>query len=533
MVALPPPPSPSHTYFEMGLGLLSDLVGGPVCDDRGCRMAAVVSGERGVRAWVDGQEGPVYDQIERLQFSPGGKHVAYAASGEGWRWRLVLDGVEWGSYDAIGPVTFSDDGERVAFVAQKGRKHVVVVDGHEGPEYDDLREDIVFSPDGGRVAYVARKGRERIAVVDGQDGPAYDDIGTGSPVFSGDGSRVAYHARKDGKWLVVRDGEEGPCYDDILSLVLSHDGEHMAYSARRGHKQVAVIDGREGPRYDVISDLGLLAQGERTAYAALQGTSWRIVTDGQASSPYADAWIADCCFWTDHVAYAAQSRGKWAVYVDGRVTFPCDGIGRNSLVVGWDGQRTAYVARRGAKWFVVVNDEKGPAFDLIWCKTDWRYAARYAVFGERAARVVEARGQVLLQAQAVELDDYHGTRHRWLRHWEMDVTSTGPPVFSTEGKRWGYEARKGSKWVMVLDGQVGQGYDSIGFRTLTFSPDEQHAAYVAARDGRELVVLDGWEGPEYDRIAEHGPFFREDGTLEFLGWRGGQVYHVTVPTESI
>ena len=86
----------------------------------------------------------------------------------------------------------------MAYVAWKGDKLLVVVDGKEGPAYDEIGEgDPIFSPDGKRVAYVAWKGDKQLVVVDGEEGPAYDGIIRNGPTFCERGA-LEYLAQKDG-----------------------------------------------------------------------------------------------------------------------------------------------------------------------------------------------------------------------------------------------------------------------------------------------------------------------------------------------
>lgn len=49
----------------------------------------------------------------------------------------------------------------------------------------------------------------------------------------------------------------------------------------------------------------------------------------------------------------------------------------------------------------------------------------------------------------------------------------------------------------MVDGVEGKEYDGLGGGMLTFSPDSKRVAYWARRGDRWLVVLDGVEGPEY------------------------------------
>ena len=95
----------------------------------------------------------------------------------------------------------SKDGCHLAFVVGRDTKSLVVVDGQEEPEYDEVRKgSLLFSPDATRVAYVAKRNTKCFVVVDGKKGPEYDGIGIGSVLFSPDGKRMAYGAFTTTLW---------------------------------------------------------------------------------------------------------------------------------------------------------------------------------------------------------------------------------------------------------------------------------------------------------------------------------------------
>ena len=63
-----------------------------------------------------------------------------------------------------------------------------------------------------------------------------------------------------------------------------------------------------------------------------------------------------------------------------------------------------------------------------------------------------------------------------------------------------------------------------------FSSDGRRVAYAAKKAGKCLVVVDGQPGPEHDRVP-CGPVFRSDGVLEYLAVEeaaeGSVLYRVT------
>ena len=72
-------------------------------------------------------------------------------------------------------------------------------------------------------------------------------------------------------------------------------------------------------------------------------------------------------------------------------------------------------------------------------------------------------------------------------------------IFSPDVNRIAYPAKRGSKWVMVADGQAGPEYDDIALSGTVFSPDSKHLVYGARKGDKWFVVLDGKAGPESGR----------------------------------
>ena len=85
--------------------------------------------------------------------------------------------------------------------------------------------------------------------------------------------------------------------------------------------------------------------------------------------------------------------------------------------------------------------------------------------------------------------------------------SIGGLMFSPDGKRVAYAAKVGDKISVVIDGKEGRLYDHIdGF---TFSPDSKRVAYAARTGDKSVVIVDGEERKQYDSIG--GLMFSPDG----------------------
>ncbi len=122
---------------------------------------------------------------------------------------------------------------------------------------------------------------------------------------------------------------------------------------------------------------------------------------------------------------------------------------KDSLVVSPNGRRVAYVARAGARAFVVV---------------DGKEEKHYSAVGKEIPYVTAEGPEVL---------------------------HVGTPKFSPDSRRVAYVAREGKKWFVVVNGNEENPYDDVGGLTLIFSPDSRRVAYAASVAGKQFVVVDG------------------------------------------
>jgi hypothetical protein len=178
-------------------------------------------------------------------------------------------------------------------MAPKGSRQVVLIDGVEGPVFDEIPSTsvwtgwqgspgpIVLSPTGGHSAYVGRRGGDLIAVVDGkeavtlstpatQQGLSYSDPSGWNFFFSHDGAHLAYAAiAGPGSMVMVVDGVKSPAYHAFDLKQTALQGKRLVYVAQTTDmKWHAVVDGKAGPGYDVISSMSLTPDGAHYAFIA-------------------------------------------------------------------------------------------------------------------------------------------------------------------------------------------------------------------------------------------------------------------------
>jgi hypothetical protein len=240
---------------------------------------------------IDGEPGALYDKVHQPHLSPDGSRVAYAArSGE--REFVVVDGAEGPPYDEIDfshvqYVQFWGPGQSIVYAARRGAKRHVVSDGEEGPAYDSVR--FPWLPHArNRWAYVGERDGGVEVVLDGRPGPRFAARPKhGDPAFSPDERHFAYAVtpERGGKTLVVLDGRPQPAVGFVRSeLAFTQDGEHLVYSvtehADETGRVAIVVDGERGPWFDQIPDCCILAfvrRGPPFEYFARRGEAYYIV----------------------------------------------------------------------------------------------------------------------------------------------------------------------------------------------------------------------------------------------------------------
>lgn len=100
----------------------------------------------------------------------------------------------------------------------------------------------------------------------------------------------------------------------------------------------------------------------------------------------------------------------------------------------------------------------------------------------------------------------------------------GGPIFSPDGRKLAFAAKKDKTVSVVMNGKEGKSYGQI--QSLVFSPDSQKLAYVAREGEKRFVVLDEKEGMPYERIEIDGcsdPVFSPDSQkLAFIARKDGK-----------
>ena len=458
-----------------------------------------------------------------------------------------------------GPVAYmSEDGDHLAIVAAKGSRQVMVIDGVEGPVFDEIPlpfawnsmsayrnvgATIVFSSTGGHSAYVGRRGGDFIAVVDGKEAstlstPQTQQAAAGSDptgwtfMFSPDGSRLAYAALEAGGWVMVTDGVKSAAYRgfDLHQAVLN--GKRLIYVAQTAdQKWHAVVDGKPGPAFDQIGGLKVTTDGAHYAFIATRranaSMSQTVVVDG-VEGPV-EKNISDLEQAPDgRVSYMAMrpqtsAGGNPPHLIAGGLDLPWTTTFGTGVAAGpapqyhvaWspDGKRFACVQMNNPNpgVTVLVNGKAmGPTYrsanQLSWSPDGSRLA--YLAVAENGTYLV--------------IDGEESAGVNWVKEFQ----------WSSDGKHYAYSAGTSTGIVVMVDGK--EQSKSMGpISSLRFSPDGKHIAYGAQTtvSGYQPMV-DGALKPHYlgnfaTRVQGNLPvtspqfFFSPDGSR--LAYVGGKL----------
>jgi len=263
-------------------------------------------------------------------------------------------------------------------------------------------------------------------------------------VLSADGMRAAW--TENGNMVVV-DGKPQKTYAKVAGIVFSGDGKWLAYAASDGTKWFVVVGDRQEPPFPRVGPPIFSGDSKRLAYVALQDDGSRVVVVNR----------------TPGLA--------WDEIFEGRVVFSPEG------------DHTAYGARKGQQWHVVVDGQPGPAADFLGAATGIQFSADGGRVGYAAMQ---------------------GNR------WHLVVNGIDQPAYENVGDltlhpdedRFAYAALREGKWHVVVDRKEQKPYEAIGEGTLRYSRSGRHLAYAAQQGGRWLVVADGQEGKPYDAVAQ-------------------------------
>lgn len=195
-------------------------------------------------------EGREYDLVDKLTLSDDGKSLVYCVE-RGKERLIVFDGKEEplpdGRLRELPVIRPDRKGVGILFVTIDRRffLHQSFVNRKERGKIYDEAYGLTYA-NNGAYAYAARKGNNWFVVVNGAEGPAYEQVI--APLFNPDGKRIVYRAKKDGKRFVVVADSRGktirqhPAYDEVFDATFSADGNSVAYGVRDGKRLIWKVE---------------------------------------------------------------------------------------------------------------------------------------------------------------------------------------------------------------------------------------------------------------------------------------------------
>jgi hypothetical protein len=464
---------------------------------------------------IDGVEQPTYDIIKDrwpitgLMFGADGDktHVAYQVTVKD-KHSVVVNGRKLGAYASIkgglpGIWDFYFKGSYFAYRAKVGDRMVACrgdIDGRGRVRLKQSRQYLsvgsgspvwmggASNKNRGLFAFIAKDapGKERILTLPG-DKPitkkTWNFIARNMlQTSSAKKGEMVYVAGENKQWHVVVGDKEWPACQTLGRLLSSPSGKTWASTAKVDGKLVMMVNGVASQAYAEIQHAESLfpAGDERVVFAATTPTDSktpaRVIVDGKAGKAY------------------AQVRG-------------------DSILFSPDKTAMAYVAGDGNKNFLVVDGVEGAAFDGV---DDLRFSSK-SVSAYRARRGAE---------YFVVVGD-----KTWGPYADVKPRSL---VFSPDGKTaaWAVFGKDGN-WLVLANGKpIDSGCDRV-ISQLTFAPGTSVPAYVGRfiTAGKTAFALsfNGKFGREYRSIwmGDYGKLFvREDGSISYFAKSGALLYRV-------
>lgn len=361
---------------------------------------AAYSAEKDDKVYVvhNNRAGKLYDAVGAIALSPDGRRIAYGALVAG-KWHMVIDGIEGAAFSTVKSPVYSPDGGHLAYQAMSGEKWYLVIDTNVNAGTNTRFLDHQFSSDSTKIAYldnsdVTNYGRLVIS----------DLLFTRQTIIGLRATRlIVSHAEAKAAAITFRDNKQqivecsfdrpdvikaGPQYTTIHSPSFSLDGAALAYSADHDGKRFMVLDDRE----EALPDGWILA-GEPVVHPDRKKVGAIFSANGQV-------------FFYVSFLDSGQKENSYD---------EADG-----LVFNNDGSKHAYAARKGNRWFIVVNGVEGAEFDRV-ISPKFSPNGKYLVYrarkdGKRFVVIANKTGKIIRKHPAYE------------QIFEVEFTSDGKSV---------------------------------------------------------------------------------------------------------
>ena len=329
----------------------------------------------------NGRSGVRFPTISHLAISPDGRHVAHDALLPDGRRRMFLDEKPGEVYSDVWPPAFSPDSRHLTYIAQKGKVSYLVIDGLQAADgHPSFNGDPVFAADSRTVAFVltpaAAGTGARLVICDLQMRELCSFICEDeyAPLLSRDRSKIALVEKMPKgvrvKVMSLADRSilsSGPVVDAVDKLTFGRDDSTVLYVAARGKERFVQVSRRE-VQLPPSEAFGPPAEyGERPDVALFLKTA-------KGTGLYRSEPIGFSGAWYDEAG---------------------------QLVYDRSGKQSAFCARKGKRFLVVVNGKESPKYDMVispaWSPDGSRLVFRARQGGKRFLVVMSASGAVVRQ----------------------------------------------------------------------------------------------------------------------------------------
>jgi Tol biopolymer transport system component len=393
---------------------------------------------------------------------------------------LVINGKQGPVFDNIDHLNFSPDGKRYAYRATKNNLQCIVVDGRPGPWYKGIpvKDNLRFSPDSKHLAYVAFKDDNCVLVLDGNEqNLSFQFIDYVR--FSFNSKRIVYKGRTEKtkhneKWCAVIDGKKGNVYDKIFDLIFSPDSKNIAYAVLKNNEMALVINGKETVFYYRYGMPVFSPDSKRLAYTYQKKKQHHLIVDGKHKGKYDKIYQFYYSPDSSRYALVVQNKKKWYCIVDDNKGPKFDSIG--GFKFSPDSTHYAYAAEVDEKGLIIKNDDRGEEYQSV---GEPYFSPDSKQFVYRARH--EKTGKWVTILNGNKFGNYYN--------------GIGKYFFSENSRHLAFAGlvQLGKQSVMVVDGielNPTQKFKIIG--KPFFSPDSNHIAYhVRAGKNKWKIVVDG------------------------------------------
>jgi hypothetical protein len=426
--------------------------------------------------------GPVAQDVKYV-VSPRGVHLASVAR-KGSRVIVILDGVEGPKFDEIVTPTAPYVDPRPQAEAQRAAS----LAGRPGP--DTSARPVIFSKDGRRFAYVGRQGKEWVLMVDGKETvrlPSEGMVGTTvgmSLEFTGEDGKHLMFARSvfggyelwvDGQKMPGIFGSGGGGTEGTIDPLITRDGARFAYVAQISRdKRTLILDGKDMGY--VGDNLQFTADGQHLFSLVRQGAVVGLTVDGKLkmkTDGISQLVMAPVGNGFAVVIQRLNPPGEFLV-VNGKKVEGSDCTRILKVVFSPDGKHVAAVCSLANNVnFVLIDGKKGQQYDGIWMPETLAFSPDSSKVGY----VAQSANKFFVVINEDESDAFD---------------SNAGFLFSGNGKRVASSGLQtttaGQAWPVYIDGKA-ERFDKVDFPTFIFSPDATRYAYTT--QSHAIIYLDG------------------------------------------